>query len=308
MKLKLFGYTIQKDKPQQFDDADRLVSFLIMAYHEKVINLLSPYQVKIHITEEEHQKYLHNGIVPRRIAFIASRYRYILIKHMHLFLKEEDDFNQVIGYSEKLPSSVLCEQIENLTKDWPVTYSGIPYQALHEYMPVHLTESDQKIQTEDIMRVRQLVWNFKYSNEKVTPQTHVYAMTRVADKLASLIINYFEKYTSQLTLFCLPASTKDTNYLRYYEFSQYLCKKTGLQNSFPHVLYDKDREPSHLGGERTMNYKLTTEYFSGKLIILFDDILTTGTSVAQTKELLEKAGARVVAAFFIAKTYKMQNE
>lgn len=308
MKLKLFGYTIQKDKPQQFDDADRLVSFLIMAYNEKVINLLSPYQVKIHITEEEHQKYLHNGIVPRRIAFIASRYRYILIKHMHLFLKEEDDFNQVIGYSEKLPSSVLCEQIENLTKDWPVTYSGIPYQALHEYMPVHLTESDQKIQTEEIIRVRQLVWNFKYSNEKVTPQTHVYAMTRVADKLASLIINYFEKYTSQLTLFCLPASTKDTNYLRYYEFSQYLCKKTGLQNSFPHVLYDKDREPSHLGGERTMNYKLTTEYFSGKLIILFDDILTTGTSVAQTKELLEKAGARVVAAFFIAKTYKMQNE
>lgn len=306
MKIKFFGWTLHNETELQYTEADRLASFLIMAYPDKVNRILFPYRITVHFTSTEYDIYLSSGRVPHRIVEIAAQYRFLLIKNMHLFLHEGNNFNRVIGSINRKPDINLTNKVRALTNGWHTTPSGIPYHALHDYVPVHLTDNQQYTETDDIIQVRQLVWNFKYSNHTVTPWMHVTAMCRVAEQLARHINQHFADVSDKLTLFCLPASSRDTSFLRYGEFSQYLCKMTGMQNSFPYVQFSADRIPAHLGGERINNYILDANYFSGRMIILFDDILTTGISVAQTKELLSQAGATVVAAYFIGRTVKTE--
>ena len=78
-------------------------------------------------------------------------------------------------------------------------------------------------------------------------------------------------------------------------------------------LYDVDicdaRESLHeaKGGEKRIlerNY-LITGNIKGKEIIIIDDVLTTGQSVADYKEEIERCGGKVVAAIFYGKTFSM---
>lgn len=75
-------------------------------------------------------------------------------------------------------------------------------------------------------------------------------------------------------------------------------------------LYDVDvfepRESLHeaKGGENRIlerNYRITVN-IKGKEIIIIDDVLTTGQSVADYKEEIERCGGKVVAAIFYGKT------
>ena len=61
------------------------------------------------------------------------------------------------------------------------------------------------------------------------------------------------------------------------------------------------------GGEKRIlerNY-LITGNIKGKEIIIIDDVLTTGQSVADYKEEIERCGGKVVAAIFYGKTFSM---
>lgn len=78
-------------------------------------------------------------------------------------------------------------------------------------------------------------------------------------------------------------------------------------------LYDVDvfepRESLHeaKGAENRVlerNYRITGD-IQGKEIIIVDDVLTTGQSVADYKEGIERYGGKVVAAIFYGKTFSM---
>lgn len=78
-------------------------------------------------------------------------------------------------------------------------------------------------------------------------------------------------------------------------------------------LYDVDvfepRESLHeaKGGDNRIlerNYRITGN-ITGKEIIIIDDVLTTGQSVADYKEEIERCGGKVVAAIFYDKTVTM---
>lgn len=78
-------------------------------------------------------------------------------------------------------------------------------------------------------------------------------------------------------------------------------------------LYDVDvfesRESLHeaKGGENRVlerNY-LITGNIKGKEVVIIDDILTTGQSVADYKEEIERCGSKVVAAIFYGRTFSM---
>ena len=75
-------------------------------------------------------------------------------------------------------------------------------------------------------------------------------------------------------------------------------------------LYDVDvfdeRESLHeaKGGEERIlerNYRITGD-IKGKEVIIIDDVMTTGQSVADYKEEIERCGGKVVAAIFYGKT------
>ena len=64
----------------------------------------------------------------------------------------------------------------------------------------------------------------------------------------------------------------------------------------------RKKEETCKRGER--NYEITGD-IKGKEIIIIDDVLTTGQSVSDYKEEIERHGGKVVAAIFYGKTFSM---
>ena len=77
-----------------------------------------------------------------------------------------------------------------------------------------------------------------------------------------------------------------------------------MDDSFHHVTIESEKTPLHLGGEKKINYSLDADYFYGRVVLVFDDILTTGNSLVQSVAELEKVGAKVLAACFLGHTVK----
>lgn len=68
-----------------------------------------------------------------------------------------------------------------------------------------------------------------------------------------------------------------------------------------------ERKPTHNGGSHFVNediYHVSVdgEYFKGKQVILFDDLLTSGKTIEDFRRKLEAAGAYVEREIFLART------
>lgn len=106
-----------------------------------------------------------------------------------------------------------------------------------------------------------------------------------------------------LTLVCIPASTRDANRRRFMVFSEQLCRATGMTNGFQYVSIVREKIPSHRGGRELGSYAYDQTFFNGRRVLLFDDVLTRGLSSGQVIRELQACGAKVEACLFIAKTY-----
>lgn len=167
------------------------------------------------------------------------------------------------------------------------TLNSIPYYFFYYYVPTRY--SDLSSESEDI---RKELWNFKdgcYHDQFV-------------DLMATKLRNTFGN-TDFLTLVCIPASTVYSNRTRYKQFSHDLCSKLNMKNGFEHISIVKEKEPSHLGGRDEAIYEFDRTFFSGKKIVLFDDVVTRGSSMRSFIESLEDAGAEVVCCMSIGKTF-----
>lgn len=65
----------------------------------------------------------------------------------------------------------------------------------------------------------------------------------------------------------------------------------------------KHNNPEHIVSE-SFGYAVSTDpdFFNGKNVILFDDLITTGTTAETFAEELEAVGANVLGAMFLART------
>lgn len=105
-----------------------------------------------------------------------------------------------------------------------------------------------------------------------------------------------------------------SNYIKYEQrFKRLDWYITTHRPNLTSGLYDVDvfepRESLHeaKGGDNRIlerNYRITGN-IKGKEIIIIDDVLTTGQSVGDYKEEIERCGGKVVAAIFIGKTVTM---
>lgn len=75
---------------------------------------------------------------------------------------------------------------------------------------------------------------------------------------------------------------------------QILGKRDALHRTANHVVQDNG------------NYHVVfdKEFFAGRKVIIFDDLVTTGTTAENFAALLQEAGAEVMGALFIAKSVK----
>ena len=167
------------------------------------------------------------------------------------------------------------------------TIRSIPYYFFYYYVPTRYSglssESDH---------IRQEVWKFKDG----------YHQDQFVDQLATKLSNTFGN-ADFLTLVCIPASTVNSNRTRYEQFSHDLCSKIHMTNGFEHISIVKEKKPSHLGGTDEAVYELDRSFFAGKKIVLFDDVVTKGSSMQSFIDYLEEVGAKVVCCMSIGRTF-----
>jgi predicted amidophosphoribosyltransferase len=151
--------------------------------------------------------------------------------------------------------------------------------------------------TEDEKRVRELVWRFKDGN--------VIAQMFVANYVSKVLKN--RKDAKETVFVCIPASNSVKTERRYKQFSSMICDATGLVNGYRHIHVSGHKTALHnvkRGQEREDDEVITVDkdFFQGKKVIIFDDIITKGVASNKFANILIAAGANVLGGLFLAKT------
>ena len=75
-------------------------------------------------------------------------------------------------------------------------------------------------------------------------------------------------------------------------------------NAYPHISVVVERVERHLGGTsmNTSQLSFDEDFFEGKYVLLFDDVITRGNSMRTFKQKMESLGAVVVGGLSLGKT------
>lgn len=122
---------------------------------------------------------------------------------------------------------------------------------------------------------QKLVLNFKYANKPWFQEAQNEALEMVCDFLE-------KNFPSKDYLFAfVPASTKTGNNLRFWNFSKRLSERLWIENGFDYIQIFKDREAKHSWDRsiRFSDYITVSKKFSGKNIIIFDDLVTSWKNI-----------------------------
>ena len=198
----------------------------------------------------------------------------------------------------QMASSICCYEsmllrIRDDVSGWK-TVAGIPYYFFYYYYPTRFMTV-----SEDSQRARMLIYDFKDG------KAHNTVKKLVIDKLRS---TFSESDLSHMTFVCIPASTREANQSRYENFSNEICQALNMYNGYEHIVIVKEKSPSHLGGTDGAEYSFDGCFFKGKLVVLFDDIVTRGHSVSSMKYELELRGATIICALSIGRTFSDWND
>ena len=166
----------------------------------------------------------------------------------------------------------------------------IPYKYFFKYHPLSagtITRSDEDH--------RQLIWDFKDAKRKAQD----IVLSYVVDYLKRLNVDdYFEK----ITFVCAPASSRESYRNRFALFSKRVCEECGMRDGTPHVSILNSVTPKHLGGEESVKYAVDINYFKGHWAIIFDDLVTSGSTMSKFISRLSEAGAKVIGIITIGRT------
>jgi ATP-dependent DNA helicase RecQ len=167
---------------------------------------------------------------------------------------------------------------------------GFTYYYYFEYYPIKFKVSDE------FVKIRKLIWTFKDGGAEIL----------FGENVSSGIDDFnLTKPISDWWLCVIPASTKDKTVSRFKNF----CigySKCGINNGFELVKNLSDRESIHLQENRGAINILDAIDFgnvTGKNILLFDDIYTTGKSFLKVARRLKSLGAVEVVGLFLGKTH-----
>ena len=199
---------------------------------------------------------------------------------------------------KSLPSKVSC---------WNVLNGNFHYNYLLNYYPTSCDFEVGEAEWND----RWTVWNFKNTPGKTTPARHKRALDTVIPQIKSKLVSTFGMSSLEhLTLVCIPASSAEKTQARYEEFSQRLCRETGMINAYEHMWVIASCQEKKFGGSgiSTNAVSFDNSFFRGKYVLLFDDVITKGESMLKFKRKMEELGAIVIGGFSIGKTTHSYNK
>ena len=93
---------------------------------------------------------------------------------------------------------------------------------------------------------------------------------------------------------------------RYEEVAEQLENMTGIKCSYTAISKDCDEESGYKSGKKddpAEDFSFETSFFSGRRVILIDDVITRGNTLNCTARRLTKNGALDVIGLTVARTY-----
>lgn len=185
----------------------------------------------------------------------------------------------------------ISKDVTSMLKGWEKV-ERIPFYHFYWYYPTNKFTSEEL--SNDSVAARTIVYNFKDGRHHTTVKHLV--MKKIQDTFKGVDL-------SEFAFVCIPASTVEVNNSRYRAFSAEVCDGVGMRNGFEHISITKEKTASHLGGTDTAEYSYDGQFFKGRNVILFDDIVTRGRSMIEMKASLERLGAKVICAMSIGRTF-----
>lgn len=155
--------------------------------------------------------------------------------------------------------------------------------------------------------IRNLIWDFKANpNKPMSIETiiklHENATNEIVDDMATCLNHFFSDDVKYLTLVCVPSSKEIIHKRRFQDFSEQICRKTSMENGFDYIHVTSDGDAKHMGGVSSSSYAVDSEFFKGKHVLIFDDVITSGRSMERLRIALQSAGANVIGGFSIGRT------
>ena len=181
--------------------------------------------------------------------------------------------------------------------NWKRLENGLPYKWIVDYASYN-AYGNFKLSAEDWDK-RDYIVNFKGNSELTTEIDHRQALNKAIGDVTALIKNTFGDAAQEMTLVCIPAATETNTQRRFKEFSERICKNTGITNAYPLVTWTSHINPDD--GEQEDEWEIDGETLKGKNILLFDDIIASGGSVCRFADKMKAMEANVVAAIALGK-------
>lgn len=153
-------------------------------------------------------------------------------------------------------------------------------------------------------QVRNFIFAFKDGKKWATD----YAANIVVN---SFVDTYGEK-ASDFVMVCAPTANAKKYTQRFNRFASKVSKAAKVQNGNEHIFIYGERTAKHLSADHvseSFGYGVTLdkEYFKGKKVIIFDDVITSGATANEFASQLAECGAQVMGAMFLARTKRMYN-
>ncbi len=266
---------------------------------------------------KEIERLFPNGlrIWKEKYPMISSNQRYMVRSRVAISILEDEFIakeelrkkeeiriaNQKREEENNILQNTAKDVLIRKAKSWNILSQKIRYTWLFYYYP---TTCDFEA-TEEEWANRWIIWNFKNTPGKTSESAHLNTLNLVIPMLKDKLLKTFEaKNLKYITLVCIPASSQSKTKARYEEFSQRICNELGMINAYPYIVVTEEKEAKHLGGSDLDTKKLhfDEEFFKGKYVLLFDDIITKGKSMIAFKHKMESLGAIVIGGLALGKT------
>ena len=167
-----------------------------------------------------------------------------------------------------------------------------------EYLPKRYD-----IRSERDQQVRNLVYGFKSGKSA--------ACTFAAQAVSNFFVRSYGDRCNEYTLVCVPSSSNSAYRRRFSRFAAMVSDLCGVADAMTYVTIIGEKQPLHTSSchfvcEDNYEVRVSADYFRGRKVIIFDDLITTGRTARTFAAQLTAAGAEVIGGLFLAETFKVK--
>lgn len=178
-----------------------------------------------------------------------------------------------------------------IRKEKGMAFKECKYYVIHDYYPLSGIGNDVDI---NIKIIRKFIFSFKDGHEADV------------EYAANIIVKSLKKESINIENTCLmiiPASKPEKTNKRFEYFCSMVAKALNIENGFNYLFAIEHEETKGTSDKNIRPYlRLNSEQYKGKNVLLFDDIITSGSSFKQVAAKLLETGAKSVTGIFLAKT------